>query len=299
MLICQFSYTVKNNSFFSHFFPRDVPPQTHLTVFCPPFFTIPPLLHRYIYPPSPKMLAFLFLVLCVVSSAGQGELGGGTTTPSPSPLPPSPAPESLSPSSDGCTSPQFCVRDAQCCGGEECSGRGRCETVLPTVVYIILTVIAIVVLCCCVGCGATFGRRAYRAPHADNVTTHHPREPYADDTPKERKNLTALNVGFGEDISCAEPTHMVCPISLQLMRDPVFCGCPGMHTFERSCLVAALQERGECPLSREVTSLENIAENTALKESIAAHVAQWREQQQRKKESEREMSETGGEMEAC
>lgn len=61
------------------------------------------------------------------------------------------------------------------------------------------------------------------------------------------------------------PTHFCCPISLELMRDPVIT-FPGGITFERRNLLEAQKFNKLCPLSRQ--EIREMAPNRALKQAI-------------------------------
>eukprot|EP01061_Rhynchopus_euleeides_P030872 TRINITY_DN51151_c0_g1_i1.p1 TRINITY_DN51151_c0_g1~~TRINITY_DN51151_c0_g1_i1.p1 ORF type:complete len:493 (+),score=114.83 TRINITY_DN51151_c0_g1_i1:117-1595(+) len=86
------------------------------------------------------------------------------------------------------------------------------------------------------------------------------------------RQLSALPIGFG-DVRFEEPQHMVCPISLQLMQDPVFCGCQHKHVYERACLEAHVMKNGRCPMSREEMTMQDIKPHAALKVEIEEYVA--------------------------
>ena len=98
------------------------------------------------------------------------------------------------------------------------------------------------------------------------------------------ESLATLQVGYGAT-DFAEPPHMVCPISLQLMRDPVFCGCAVRHTFERSCLEAHLKRHASCPLSRTELTSEQITPNSKLRLEIRKLVKHHRGEKKHKKAS--------------
>eukprot|EP01064_Diplonema_japonicum_P026121 TRINITY_DN37538_c0_g1_i1.p1 TRINITY_DN37538_c0_g1~~TRINITY_DN37538_c0_g1_i1.p1 ORF type:complete len:514 (+),score=38.97 TRINITY_DN37538_c0_g1_i1:43-1584(+) len=71
---------------------------------------------------------------------------------------------------------------------------------------------------------------------------------------------------YGEDLTA--PEHMVCPISLEIMVDPVVC-VDGYHNFERYHIERFLSKvKSECPVSRQAMCAEDIKENTGLKKEI-------------------------------
>ena len=122
------------------------------------------------------------------------------------------------------------------------------------------------VLCCCCWKGQ---RQATQRPHR-NAPDYHP-------TPA--IELSSLEVGFGP-VTFPEPSHMMCPISLQLMKDPVWCGCEQStgegHVFERACLEAHISRTASCPLSRAPIDKMCLREHEVLRKEIAEYVAEQR-----------------------
>ena len=57
--------------------------------------------------------------------------------------------------------------------------------------------------------------------------------------------------------------ELTCPIGGGILRDPVVDECG--HTFCRGCIIQSLNHQGQCPLSRESISEENLRPNLALK----------------------------------
>eukprot|EP01013_Petalomonas_cantuscygni_P042008 TRINITY_DN753_c0_g1_i4.p1 TRINITY_DN753_c0_g1~~TRINITY_DN753_c0_g1_i4.p1 ORF type:complete len:821 (+),score=160.16 TRINITY_DN753_c0_g1_i4:83-2464(+) len=68
------------------------------------------------------------------------------------------------------------------------------------------------------------------------------------------------------------PDAFVCPITHQLMRDPVL--DPQGHSYERSALVASVSQYHRSPLTGQTMKLEQIIPNRALAEAIAVWTAE-------------------------
>merc|ERR1719183_3251588 len=64
------------------------------------------------------------------------------------------------------------------------------------------------------------------------------------------------------------PSRFVCPISLEVMADPVM--CRNGHNFERDALAAWVRGHGSCPTCRvEIPTVADLYPNLALRENIA------------------------------
>ena len=57
--------------------------------------------------------------------------------------------------------------------------------------------------------------------------------------------------------------HFVCPITGELMNDPVV--TPSMHRFERKAIEDWVRRNGTCPISREPLSLQQLKPDFAVK----------------------------------
>ncbi|KAJ9443807.1 putative ubiquitin conjugation factor E4 [Diplonema papillatum] len=73
--------------------------------------------------------------------------------------------------------------------------------------------------------------------------------------------------------SAEVPDEFFCPISMEIMFDPVRCS-DGCHVFERSYLVSALLASSTCPLSRAPMTVEDITTDDALRARIEGWVAE-------------------------
>eukprot|EP01059_Diplonema_ambulator_P031526 TRINITY_DN5808_c0_g1_i4.p1 TRINITY_DN5808_c0_g1~~TRINITY_DN5808_c0_g1_i4.p1 ORF type:complete len:519 (+),score=125.85 TRINITY_DN5808_c0_g1_i4:47-1558(+) len=79
---------------------------------------------------------------------------------------------------------------------------------------------------------------------------------------------------YGEDMPA--PEHMVCPISLEIMIDPVRC-VDKYHNFERYHIERFVKNvKGECPVSRQAMSVQDLEANGELKAEILQWVAEYR-----------------------
>ena len=77
-----------------------------------------------------------------------------------------------------------------------------------------------------------------------------------------------------EDATNAAPPHMVCPISLAVMKDPCRCG-DGHHNFERSYLLRHLRtNKPACPVSRIPMTADDVVSNEELKAKITEWLAE-------------------------
>ena len=77
-----------------------------------------------------------------------------------------------------------------------------------------------------------------------------------------------------EDATNAAPPHMVCPISLAVMKDPCRCG-DGHHNFERSYLLRHLRtNKPACPVSRIPMTADDVVSNEELKAEITEWLAE-------------------------
>ena len=172
-----------------------------------------------------------------------------------------------------CYSPDDCDSDGDCCGNEVCS-EGICMQVLEwwIIVLIIVGVLSVVggvnfVIFCCTCCD----RDSSRDTDGQNEPYYDPEMTYAEN-PALPRTLSALpEVGYPECAGLSAPPAMTCPISLQLMKDPVYC-VNRAHVFERKCLEEALKLRKECPLSRIPMVEADITPNDELRMEIEEHV---------------------------
>jgi STIP1 family protein 1 len=68
------------------------------------------------------------------------------------------------------------------------------------------------------------------------------------------------------------PDHLLCPITFQLMHDPVV--SPSGFTYEKSVLADALQRNPTDPLTRKKITIDECHPNTNLKQAIDLHLTQ-------------------------
>jgi len=59
------------------------------------------------------------------------------------------------------------------------------------------------------------------------------------------------------------PQNFVCPISHEIMQDPVM--TPAGHTFERANIVEWLRMKRTCPVTRATLTIDKLAPNLALR----------------------------------
>ena len=71
---------------------------------------------------------------------------------------------------------------------------------------------------------------------------------------------------LASDVS--EPEHMLCPISLTMMKDPVRCVCNPSHAYERSSIELHLHRHQFCPLSKLPLRLSDLTSDRPLKQEI-------------------------------
>ena len=70
------------------------------------------------------------------------------------------------------------------------------------------------------------------------------------------------------DVTKEAPQHMVCPISLSVMKEPCRC-VDGHHNFERSYLLRHLRKNTPaCPVSRIPMTMSDVVPNEELKAEI-------------------------------
>ena len=68
-------------------------------------------------------------------------------------------------------------------------------------------------------------------------------------------------------ISCIDlPAFLICPITQDLLRDPVI--CPEGHTFEREAIVQWLSQTPQNPLTRRPLTADQLISNRSLKQCI-------------------------------
>ena len=67
------------------------------------------------------------------------------------------------------------------------------------------------------------------------------------------------------------PSYMRCPITTQLIRDPVSCTCG--HNFERSYLIEQVRKYQRCPVSSQTLAEMEVRENENLRLEIQRHVS--------------------------
>ena len=209
--------------------------------------------------------------------------------------------------SDGAGEPshcedQPCAHNLDCCGGYYCPGwagrkrqcllksKGRWHhwAVLGTAAATFLCVLAVA---CCVHRGVcavggqpsdyalstyalvpaqeqVLSRSTEERGEAEAVLPHD--NPLAARREEEVELVSLPDVGGSEELvgaATAVPEHMLCPISLQVMADPVLC-VSQKHSFDRAFLARALQERPECPMGREPMTREDMVSNLDLREEI-------------------------------
>ena len=141
----------------------------------------------------------------------------------------------------------------------------------------------VLVACCFVAC--VFGvkrvvarvRQAYRRSEENTTASHAPDNHPGDDAwvsclpLLHNASLPAFPPSAPStdgDVAQEAPPHMVCPISLSVMKDPCRCG-DGHHNFERSYLLRHLQTNTPaCPLSRIPMTAGDVVPNEELKAEI-------------------------------
>eukprot|EP00754_Rhynchopus_humris_P003482 Rhum_TRINITY_DN11825_c0_g1::Rhum_TRINITY_DN11825_c0_g1_i1::g.47346::m.47346 len=197
---------------------------------------------------------------------------------------------------------QPCAHNVDCCGGYYCPGwagrkrqcllksKGRWHhwAVLGTAAATFLCVLA--VACCvhrgvCVRGGqpSDYALSTYALVPAQEQALSRSTEERGDaepvpapaarrgeDVEVELASLPDVGGSLTEELvgaATAVPEHMLCPISLQVMADPVLC-VSQKHSFDRAFLARALQERPECPMGREPMTREDMVSNIALREEI-------------------------------
>ncbi len=69
------------------------------------------------------------------------------------------------------------------------------------------------------------------------------------------------------------PAHLICPISLTLLQDPV--KTPAGHTFSRKELIAWVGLHGNCPLTRQPLSEADLVTDRDAEEQLAQYHAQY------------------------
>ncbi|KAJ9437478.1 U-box domain-containing protein 11 [Diplonema papillatum] len=102
----------------------------------------------------------------------------------------------------------------------------------------------------------------------------HSNEPFLEERPQKRKPfLDAPNPHAHVAQLAAVPEQYVCPISLEIMHDPVWC-VDGHHVFERAHLTYHLEAVSfSCPVSRQRMTPDDIRPHPELKSEISAWVA--------------------------
>ena len=227
-------------------------------------------------------------------------------TPLPPPLPPATdapaatAAPSPPPSANGtddeiatCRARGICTRDEHCCSGERCryirrsTGFGRCHKVVTdyTKFYFIAGALPLFSCICLYGsfrlCGlsgsrrcceseAAYARRMRRLQEAQEEHRERARSAayYTDSQPHADDASVASSTPYA-DIDTAPP-HMLCPISLCVMKNPFTC-VDGCHNFEGSYLRRHLAKNtAVCPVSREAMSMDDAKPNRALRAEIRA-----------------------------
>ena len=87
-----------------------------------------------------------------------------------------------------------------------------------------------------------------------------------------RRRAAFNSIVLAESRPCSPPAHMICPISLALMSDPVRC-VDGHHSFDRAYLEYHLRTgRPECPISRKRMVMEDVEANDRLRAEIEMYV---------------------------
>ena len=163
------------------------------------------------------------------------------------------------------------------CGGTmsvEAAERDDTTAVLGASVAIVFCMIVCCVATFCLACGGFFGD--YLDDHEAEISDDffYPHEPAHEPTVAPEYETWELR-SIDDDLPV--PPHMVCPISLHIMTDPVSCSCRELtHTFERVCLERSLNKRSECPLSRHFMTHREIKANTTLQHEINAYLAEYK-----------------------
>eukprot|EP00754_Rhynchopus_humris_P000199 Rhum_TRINITY_DN10134_c0_g1::Rhum_TRINITY_DN10134_c0_g1_i1::g.36995::m.36995 len=211
-----------------------------------------------------------------------------TASPSPSP---SPAANGTDDTIPACRTRGICTRNEHCCSGERCryirqsTGFGRCDKVLTdyTKFYFIAGALPLFSCICLYGsfrlCGlsgsrrcceseAAYARRMRRLQEAQDEHRERARSAaYYTDSQRHADDASVASSTPYADIDEA-PAHMVCPISLCVMKNPFTC-VDGCHNFEGSYLRRHLAKNtAVCPVSREAMSIDDAKPNRALKAEI-------------------------------
>ena len=66
------------------------------------------------------------------------------------------------------------------------------------------------------------------------------------------------------------PNHFLCPITLELMRDPVL--ATDERTYERSAIERYLETKNTSPMTREVFASKHVTANRGLRDAIAEYL---------------------------
>jgi STIP1 family protein 1 len=75
-----------------------------------------------------------------------------------------------------------------------------------------------------------------------------------------------LLLGF---VRARAPAHLLCPITLQVMTDPVI--TPSGETYERQAIEQWLETHGTDPQTRRPLTKEQLIPNRRLKETVEVH----------------------------
>ena len=70
-------------------------------------------------------------------------------------------------------------------------------------------------------------------------------------------------------LECDVPNEMCCPISFEIMENPVLCSVSG-HSYEKEVIEEYIKDKGEDPLTRQPVTMDKLAPNRALRDMIAS-----------------------------
>eukprot|EP01063_Lacrimia_lanifica_P008655 TRINITY_DN1570_c0_g1_i1.p1 TRINITY_DN1570_c0_g1~~TRINITY_DN1570_c0_g1_i1.p1 ORF type:complete len:275 (+),score=58.43 TRINITY_DN1570_c0_g1_i1:76-900(+) len=87
------------------------------------------------------------------------------------------------------------------------------------------------------------------------------------------RTLALPSCAFGTNGLEDAPAHMICPLAMHVMSDPVVC-VDGHHTFDRPYLLRALELHPECPYSREPMTDADVTPDAKLAYEILTWVKQ-------------------------
>ena len=241
------------------------------------------------------VLVLLLGCCCVPLAAGQDVSAAATPTAAPPPAVAAGGSATVAPSvivaPDVPTvcddSGVECLRDRECCTGRECfrprRSAGYCRAPSPdyTKYYVIVGAVPLLCALCCV-CAFRFRhccvskeemeerRRRIRREDEDRERRERVRAGARSSFPDDLEDASVASTPPYGGITQEAPCHMVCPISLSVMKNPYTCA-DGCHNFERNFLMRHLRKNTQCcPVSRVPMTKEDATPNKALRREIKA-----------------------------